>query len=199
MTEEDSGRLVYQAEFFTEPEAPMTEYAVDFLVDMRALFYAEAIRSAFDWCVSELGDDPKRPVAAAAFDPLYSFWYSYHQNVSAESVERECSEVAKFGLKTVIVDDGWQTDDSSGGYSFCGDWRVSAKKFPDFAAHVANVRKTGLKYMLWYAVRSSVRTARTSRGSGASASSTTADSPRPCSIRASRRCAGILPAFTSGR
>ena len=152
VTEEDSGRLVYQAEFFTEPEAPMTEYAVDFLVDMRALFYAEAIRSAFDWCVSELGDDPKRPVAAAAFDPLYSFWYSYHQNVSAESVERECSEVAKFGLKTVIVDDGWQTDDSSGGYSFCGDWRVSAKKFPDFAAHVANVRKTGLKYMLWYAV-----------------------------------------------
>ncbi|MGN0833166.1 MAG: glycoside hydrolase family 36 protein [Kiritimatiellia bacterium] len=149
---ENTGGLVCEAEFFTEPEAPLGEYRVDWLVDVRDVFYAETLRTAFDWCVTELGGDPRQPVAAAAFDPLYSFWYSYHQNVFAEPVERECAAAVRYGMKTIIVDDGWQTDDNRGGYAYCGDWQVSKRRFPDFAAHVAKVQAMGLKYMLWYSV-----------------------------------------------
>ena len=59
---------------------------------------------------------------------------------------------AALGMKTVIVDDGWQTDDTSRGYPYCGDWRPAAAKFPDMRAHVARVHALGMKYLLWYGV-----------------------------------------------
>lgn len=91
-------------------------------------------------------------VPACARETMYSFWYSQHQNVSAESVEEECALAAKLGFKSIIVDDGWQTDDNNRGYSFCGDWEPSPNKFPDFAAHVKKVQDMGLKYIMWFSV-----------------------------------------------
>lgn len=85
-------------------------------------------------------------------ETMYSFWYSQHQNVSAKSVEEESKLAAKFGFHSIIVDDGWQTDDNNRGYSFCGDWEPSTNKFPDFPAHVKKVQSMGLKYMMWFSV-----------------------------------------------
>lgn len=150
--ERKHGSISYAAEFFTLPEAPLEAYEASFLVDVRDVFYADAVRNAFDWCVRKLGHDPHASVEPAAFDPLYSTWYSYQQDVNAAVVERECAESVKYGLKTVIVDDGWQTDNGCGGYSYCGDWMPSTNRFPDFAAHVEKVHRMGLRYMLWYSV-----------------------------------------------
>ena len=75
-------------------------------------------------------------VPDAARSPFYSFWYSQHQSVDAKSVEEECRRAAKLGFSSVIVDDGWQTDDNNRGYAFCGDWEPAADKFPDFLQHV---------------------------------------------------------------
>ena len=91
-------------------------------------------------------------VPSCVRETMYSFWYSQHQNVSAESVEEECKLAAKLGFKSIIVDDGWQTDDNNRGYSFCGDWEPSVNKFPDFAAHVRKVQDMGLKYIMWFSV-----------------------------------------------
>ena len=55
-------------------------------------------------------------------------------------------------MKTVILDDGWQTEDGNRGYAFCGDWKPAPQKFPDMASHVAAVQKLGMKYMIWYSV-----------------------------------------------
>ena len=92
------------------------------------------------------------PAPLAAKEPLYSFWYSYHQDVNEENVEAECQRAADMGFSTVIVDDGWQTADNSRGYAFCGDWEMAPSKFPDFPAHVKRVQAMGLKYMLWFSV-----------------------------------------------
>ena len=56
------------------------------------------------------------------------------------------------GMKVLIVDDGWQTDDNKRGYAFCGDWEISKNRFPDMAAHVKKVHDLGMKYMIWYGV-----------------------------------------------
>ena len=55
-------------------------------------------------------------------------------------------------MKVLIVDDGWQTDDTNRGYAFCGDWQISPRRFPDMPAHVRRVHEMGLKYIVWYAV-----------------------------------------------
>jgi alpha-galactosidase len=55
-------------------------------------------------------------------------------------------------MKTVIVDDGWQTGDNNRGYAFCGDWEVCKEKIPDMAELVRQVHDLGMRFVLWYAV-----------------------------------------------
>ena len=141
----------FTATLFSEPEAPLAAYTVSFRLDFRPVFYADAIRAAFAWYGTMPAYKPAA-VPAAAFDPLYSFWYSYHQDVRASTVEKECAAALTYGMKTAILDDGWQSDENTVGYSFCGDWQVSTNRFPDFAGHIRTVRKSGMRYMIWYSV-----------------------------------------------
>lgn len=113
--------------------------------------YWTTIANVGKWWEEDLKLDFMK-VPDIARDTLYSFWYSQHQNVSAKSVEEESKLAAKFGFHSIIVDDGWQTDDNNRGYSFCGDWEPSTNKFPDFPAHVKKVQSMGLKYMMWFSV-----------------------------------------------
>lgn len=148
---EETAEIEYCAVLFPEPEAPLAAYEAEFLIDFRDIFYADAIRDTFAWYAA-MPDYRIGVVPDAAFNPLYSFWYSYHQNVFAAPVEAECAEAVKYGLKTAILDDGWQTDDHNRGYAYCGDWNISTNRFPDFVAHVRSVQRMGLKYMIWYSV-----------------------------------------------
>jgi len=141
--------------FFSVPEAPMKEYAVEIRLDSRDIFYGDAIGDASEWMCRASG---VRPMEApeTAFDPLYSTWYTFHQDVSGALVEEECRLAAKLGMRTLITDDGWQIDQPIGkrtevGYMFCGDW-AAGRNFPDMAAHVRRVHALGFKYMLWYSV-----------------------------------------------
>ena len=137
--------------YFDSVEAPMTRYETEIRFDTRPLFFGDAVRDAVAWVERSAGIVPCVP-PSAAFDPLYSTWYDFHQDLHAADVEAECALAAKLGMKTIIVDDGWQTDDTGRGYAYCGDWQVSTNRFPDFAAHVAKVQAMGMKYMVWYSV-----------------------------------------------
>ena len=141
--------------FFTVPEAPMTEYETCVRFDSRTISYSEAIGAASDWMGKVAGLEPLA-APESAFDPLYSTWYTFHQDISSDLVEEECALAAKLGMKTLITDDGWQIDlplgsRAWGGYHLCGDWKPG-RNFPDMAAHVKRVHAMGYKYMLWYSV-----------------------------------------------
>ena len=141
--------------FFTVPEAPMKEYAVEIRLDSRDVFYGDALGDATDWMCRAAGIIPMA-APESAFDPLYSTWYTFHQDVSDALVEEECALAAELGMRTLITDDGWQIDEPIGkrtevGYMFCGDWKAG-RNFPDMAAHVRRVHALGFKYMLWYSV-----------------------------------------------
>lgn len=85
-------------------------------------------------------------------EPMYSTWYDFHQVLSDKELEEECRRGAEIGLRSIIVDDGWQTEDTGRGYGFCGDWEIAKSKFPDMKAHVARVHALGMKYLIWYTV-----------------------------------------------
>ena len=140
-----------QWEFFADGGAPSTQEVVRLRFDRRRIFWSETVRDGAAWVDVSAKREPAN-ISAAAFAPLYSSWYAFHQDVSAAALEAECARAAALGMKTLIVDDGWQTDDTGRGYDFCGDWEVSARRFPDMAAHVAKVRALGLRYVMWYAV-----------------------------------------------
>ena len=149
---EAGDRVLFRMTFFTQGDAPMREYAVKVLVDERAVRWDVAAAEATEWIRRENGFVPAS-VPAAAYDPLYSTWYGFHKDVTAASVEAECARAAKMGMKTVILDDGWQVDtDAAGAYAKVGDWNPAKTKFPDMAGHVAKVQALGMKYMVWFAL-----------------------------------------------
>ena len=137
-------------EFFTVPEAPIRSYEVRVRVDTRARFWAGAVREAAAWMADASGNSPAH-VPAAAFDPLYSSWYNFSQSVTADALEKELAIAAGYGMKTMIVDDGWQTERSGVGYANCGDWEVARRFTPDMRAHVKRVQAMGIKYVVWLA------------------------------------------------
>ena len=148
---EEGCTLLGKLSYFNGPQTQMTHYETKIMLDPRSVMWSEAIKEGAEWMTAEAALES---VAAQeeAFAPLYSTWYNFHQNVTADRIEQECLEASRMGMKTIILDDGWQTDDNNRGYAFCGDWQVSHNRFPDFASHVKRVQDMGMKYMVWYSV-----------------------------------------------
>ena len=134
--------------FFDSNEAPISRYEASVRIEPRRSLAAPSARPS-------PGREGRRLRACRAPErrssPLLD-WYNFHQNVFAKDIEAELEIAAKLGMKTIIVDDGWQTDDTNRGYAFCGDCDISRRRFPDMAAHVKRAHALGVKYMVWYSV-----------------------------------------------
>lgn len=146
---EENGLLSMRFVIPLDGTGETSSYMVTLWLDETDCRYEDAIRAVASWWEEKY---PPMKVPEAAKLPLYSFWYSFHQKVYEQEVEAECARARKLGLKTVIVDDGWQTEDNSRGYAYCGDWQPAHAKIADMAAHVARVHAMGLRYVLWYSV-----------------------------------------------
>ena len=129
----------------------VSEYAVALRFDFRRIPYYAALRDVSRWWE---GMDAYRPgvIPEAARMPLLSSWYSYKLNVDPDDLEKQCGMAKEMGMDTVILDDGWQTNQRDFGYQNNGDWEVCTEKFPNFAAHVKRVQALGMKYMVWFSM-----------------------------------------------
>lgn len=119
--------------------------------DFRKLPFHRVLQEVVGWWDSILPDAPME-VPSCARLPMYSTWYSYHQDMQAEIMEKEYQEAARMGMRAVLIDDGWQTADNNRGYRFCGDWHPYSGKFPDFTQHIQNIHQLGMKCILWFSV-----------------------------------------------
>ena len=133
------------------PFGPVCHYTLRVLLIREPLPFYQALDQVRLWWEDTCDVHPAS-VPAAGKQPLYSTWYNFHQALSDKELEEECRRAAALGLRSIIVDDGWQTEDTSRGYGFCGDWEVARSKFPDMKAHVARVHALGMNYMIWYTV-----------------------------------------------
>ena len=143
--------MVGRCEFFTQPGAAIREYAATILLDRRGRSFCDTVRDCSIWVAEQNGFVPA-DVPGAAYEPLYSTWYAYLQDVSSGELEKEARLATALGMRTMILDAGWHTEKSASLFSATGDWMPDASRFPDFKAHVDAVHKAGLKYMLWLSV-----------------------------------------------
>ena len=148
---EEDAHLDCCIDFFTTPVAPLKEYRATLRFDSRQVPYYDSVYNVTEWWEKECGYTPAY-VPEHARLPMNSLWYSYHQMLDVEDIVKECRLSKPFGMETVIIDDGWQTDDNNRGYAFCGDWEVAAAKVPDMKEFVDRIHETGMKVMLWYSV-----------------------------------------------
>ena len=148
---EEDATFACEIEFFTVPTAPADSYSAVVRLDMRDVPYYESIYGVSEWWEQECGYEPAY-VPEHARLPMDSLWYSFHQKLDRAEILNECAASKKLGMETVIIDDGWQTDDNNRGYAYCGDWRAAPKKMGDMASLVDEIHKIGMKVMLWYSV-----------------------------------------------
>ena len=148
---EETAEMKCEVEFFSMPVGMLTEYNAVIRVDFRNIPYYDAIYETRQWWEEEHG-------LVGAYVPKYaklpmdSLWYSFHQNLTVDEILEECRLSYALGMKTVIIDDGWQTGDNNRGYAYCGDWEVYEPKMGDMTTLVDELHKIGMKVILWYSV-----------------------------------------------
>lgn len=148
VTEEDVC-IHASVKLFAGKEPPLKDFRITFRFDTRQQPFYRILQDTSRWWAAQDGYRPAK-VPEAARIPLYSTWYSYHQSLDPDKIVEECKLGAALGLGGVIVDDGWQTLDSSRGYAFTGDWKP--KRIPDFKGFVDRVHALNQKFILWYSV-----------------------------------------------
>lgn len=136
---------------FDQPSPPIDFYEATLRLDTSNVPYYDTLDGVQEWWASLPGYGPAG-VPETARLPMYSTWYSFHQQLMDSGVEEQCRLARDIGCEAVIVDDGWQTTSNERGYAYCGDWEVTPGKIPDMKAHVSKVHDLGMKYLLWYSV-----------------------------------------------
>lgn len=116
-------------------------------IDRRRIPFYDVIYSIADWWEEKY---PSAAIPEAARLPMYSSWYSFHQMLSTEELLKECWKAKRLGMETLILDDGWQTEDVQRGYAYCGDWKPAFSKVGNMKELVSGVHAIGMKVMLWY-------------------------------------------------
>lgn len=146
---EETGKLLHQV--IMKVECDVASYRAEVRIDTRRIPFYRCVEDVVAWWESFDGYLPA-PVPQAAREPMYSTWYSFHQNIDVPRILEECRYFAELGCKSVIVDDGWQTADSHRGYQYCGDWMPATEKVADMRGFVDAVHQLGMKFILWYSV-----------------------------------------------
>ena len=127
----------------------VTEYEVTVRVDERRIPFYEVLRDVGDWWRNDCGykeaDTPDE-----CFNIVYSTWYAFLQNLTADEVYEECVRFRDLGVKTVIIDDGWQGPGDQTPMGINGDWILCEEKFPNMKKFVDDLHSLGIKVMLWF-------------------------------------------------
>ena len=141
---EETGEINVAMEVYGSPDQ------IIIMLDTERENYCTAIRRVVKWMHSVLNVVNSATVHSHL--PVYSTWYSYHQNLSLELLKREIPIAESAGFGTVIIDDGWQTSDNGRGYAYCGDWRPSPSKIPDLRSFTDFIHNHGMRVLLWCAL-----------------------------------------------
>ncbi|MBP5286034.1 MAG: alpha-galactosidase [Kiritimatiellae bacterium] len=136
---------------FEADEAPIKEYETKFLFDRRTERYGKIAADASRW-ISQANGYTDAFTPESAFEPLYSSWYAFHHEVKDETLLAELEKASKLGMKTLIIDDGWETADNGTDFRFSGDWKVAPERFADIGDFVKKAHALGIKVMMWYSV-----------------------------------------------
>lgn len=147
---ERKGDVVCVLELFTNRIDLMDHYETVLRIDTRNCPFYDSIKDVRRWWSN--ASYPCAHVPEDAKRSMFSSWYNFQKDITTDTVFEQCKMAKEFGLDTLILDDGWQTAENAGGYSYCGDWECTPSKIPSMKEFVDMVHGIGMKFMLWYSV-----------------------------------------------
>lgn len=149
---EEDAELVCSVSLFEAYVSPIDHYEAYISIDRSATSFADAVRRVCSWWETSIGYQ-KASIPKETYFPLDNTWYSFHQELlNAQDVIDQCRLSSKLGMKTLVVDAGWHTEDKGRGFLYCGDWNVATAKIPCMKTFVQEIHRLGMNVMLWFAV-----------------------------------------------
>lgn len=148
---EETAEYEYNFTLFENCNIARDSYSLTIRIDTNEIPYYEALDNVAKWWETLDGNKPAS-VPELAKKAMYSSWYSFHQMLDEKEILNQCRLSKALGCESIIIDDGWQTDDNNRGYAYCGDWAVATSKIKNMRTFVDNVHKEGLKILFWYTV-----------------------------------------------
>jgi len=145
---EEDNHFYFKLHFFIEAGLDQ-DYQTKIYLNKKPENFGSVIQGYADWAIEENKIEPM-PCPELATQPLYSTWYSFHQELDTNEVIKECKAAKKIGYELVVIDDGWQTKDDGRGYDFTGDWKP--ERIPEMKHFVSHIHDIGMGIMLWYSV-----------------------------------------------
>ena len=95
---EESGEASCWVRLFDEPHAPLGVYEATLRLDTRYLPYYETLSDVSRWWAGLPGYEPAG-VPETARLPMYSTWYSFHQDLEPGRVEEQCRLAKELGCE----------------------------------------------------------------------------------------------------
>ncbi|WP_285725630.1 glycoside hydrolase family 36 protein [Psychromicrobium xiongbiense] len=115
---------------------------------VNGLTMVETLDYLKQWCISKI-TIPLLAVPAAATEPVYSTWYSFHAEVSEAAVAAEARLASSLGCRTLFLDFGWQVNADGRRFEGCGDWVPDTERFPDLMKFVDELHDHGMATVCW--------------------------------------------------
>ncbi len=145
---EETRKIAVTVSLMHDSHVPVSVYKTSIIVDRRKLKINELLQDAVHnyWRSEPLNT----PIEAKM--PVYSSWYSFHQDLRPEKLLEQCRLSYQLGCRCIILDDGWQTNDNNRGYAYCGDWRLCQEKIPSMKHLSGEIHSIGMKVMMWFSV-----------------------------------------------
>ena len=145
---EEDNHFYFVIHLFTQHRV-IGDYESAIIIDRSPDHFSHVVQRLSLWSVDSSNLSTRGSLPHLAQTPLYSTWYSFHQNLNEKRLLSECHLAKSLGYDLIIVDDGWQTRDDKRGYDYTGDWRN--ERFEDVASFVRNVHQMDMGIMFWYA------------------------------------------------
>lgn len=146
---EEDNHFYCHVTFFSEHERAVQKFKAQLRLDLRPIHFSDCLRDVSTWWETFNELQPIK-VPEIAKKPIYSTWYQFHQNLEEKAIVEECRIAHDLGCKAIIIDDGWQTNDTDRGYDYTGDWQPD--RFPEMAGLINKIHATGMKVAIWYSV-----------------------------------------------
>ena len=146
---EEDARFHVNIELFNEHLPAISEYKFVIRIDTRNIHFNRSLDDVSSWW-ARMPEYTPATVPDAAKQPMYSTWYSFHQNLDVPAILHELKSARKLGMTAIIVDDGWQTLNSNRGYAYTGDWRPL--RIPEMKQFVDDVHALDMKFLLWFSL-----------------------------------------------
>jgi len=146
---EETAMLLNKIKILPDAFLSKENYEISLRIDKRKIPYWQALEETSLWWASMKNFEPMN-VPVEAKRPMYSTWYSFHQNLEVDKVLLNCKIAKSIGCDAVIVDDGWQTKDNNRGYAFTGDWKP--ERITQMKSFVDSIHALDMKIILWYSV-----------------------------------------------